>query len=440
MPPYLYQLVEIAHRELESKFLLAVAAARHGITSIVAEDRFLEPNLARLPPGVVLEKSFTERRHHMFIRPAVAAGHRVVGIDEEGVNAMTRVMAARFNVAAMTDAHRVFAWGAQQAEMIQARIPDQADKVVVTGSQRWDLLRPPFATAFDDQAAAIRKIFGRFVLINTDMPHNRRNADVYFKTIPFQNGTLKPDDQEGIADYFACLRNANESWKRFIPLLQDLVGRFPQTLFVLRPHPTAPTEMWARAFDDHPNVHILSLGSVEPWLRACTLLVVERCTTALQAVTMGVPVVSFQARLEPVREESWVAFKVAHTVHDGPGLVAAVGGALDGSAPVATWLDQGRRRLNDYIAVDPDRFACDHMAAEIAAVIRETPALQAPPALDPASLDQGPSRAANPKFPVPDIDHCRRLVATFSRELGVPADLTALTPKVYRISPAVRES
>ena len=61
--PIVYLPIEFRSREFDSKALLAAALAERGYAVVLGQQWMVNANLDRLPPGVMLYKSFN-RIHH----------------------------------------------------------------------------------------------------------------------------------------------------------------------------------------------------------------------------------------------------------------------------------------------------------------------------------------------------------------------------------------
>jgi surface carbohydrate biosynthesis protein len=121
------------------------------------------------------------------------------------------------------------------------KYPQQAAKLEIVGNPRWDLLRPEFRAAHAGEAAAIRKEFGPFILINTNfgLMNSAKGPPEAVVRALVRGGKLdmnKPDDAHLI----------NESRRVEVLLMEEIGGllrrlhdAFPGHRIVVRPHPTS---------------------------------------------------------------------------------------------------------------------------------------------------------------------------------------------------------
>jgi hypothetical protein len=82
-------------------------------------------------------------------------------------------------------------------------------------------------------------------------------------------------------------------FRSFMNVLEILSRSFPDTTFVLRPHPSEKQEPWERVAEPLSNVQVIHEGSVVPWLLACEALIHNGCTTAVEATVARKPAIAF---------------------------------------------------------------------------------------------------------------------------------------------------
>ena len=164
----LFLPVEIKHRELLGKALLACVAAEAGHTSYIGEQNELFDLLDHLPPGIYLEKVLT-RAQARRLRRFRALGLYLAGWDEEGLVYRNAALYLNDRIAPPSFAllDQFFAWGEVQRGDVEAGFPDAATRLTATGNPRFDLLRPEFRALFTEQAEAFQAEHGRYVLVNT---------------------------------------------------------------------------------------------------------------------------------------------------------------------------------------------------------------------------------------------------------------------------------
>jgi surface carbohydrate biosynthesis protein len=303
MQRYLYLPIEVAARELDSKLLLAHFAIRRGFDVVLGQKWLMQENLANMPPGHVVFKTMT-RVDQQWMEKARAFGHRVFAIDEEmaGIsNCTTGLRWVSRDAAGLCDA--VFCNGEEHANALAAAHPNLSKKFVTTGSLRWDLLRPELRDFYADEAAAIRRRYGPFVLINTNnafvnSARSNRHYGIVWGLV--RRGKLNPFDPRDIAFVLRRLHFDRTNWHGIKNLLRLLPKEFPRYRFIVRPHPTERVSTWQRFVEGLSGVFVASSGPAVPWIMAAEALVHTSCTTGAEAFALGTPAISFQPSDSPV--------------------------------------------------------------------------------------------------------------------------------------------
>ena len=189
----------------------------------------------------------------------------------------------------------LFAWGRDNARAFADFPGYPGCPIHVTGNPRVDLMRPELRGFYDDEVAAIRARFGRFVLINT----NFSGLNHFHDDLSELRQNLEPGSG-GVPDVFmagrAAFRNrVLEHFKRLIPALSRSL---PGIRIVVRPHPSENHDLWREIAAGLDDVEIVNEGSVHPWLMACEALIHNGCTTAVEALILGTPAIVYQ----PIRD------------------------------------------------------------------------------------------------------------------------------------------
>ena len=227
--PFLYLPIEVASRELHAKLLLSYFAVDRGYEVVVGWKRVINKNLRAMPPGIVMFKTLTARDGAAMAK-ARAAGHRIAALDEEvpGLVATKQKLrwVAKESVAA---SDLIFAVGEDHLDALRQFHPAHADRYRVVGNPRWDLLRPELRGSHAEEVAAIRRQYGRFILINTNfaiLNSSRRTGEETRKWFA-DTGRVdlsKPEDVVFLDEIFAMER-ANTAAVH--DLIRALPARFP---------------------------------------------------------------------------------------------------------------------------------------------------------------------------------------------------------------------
>ncbi len=293
--------VENQVRELDPKLLLACVAAKRGFSSIIGSHRKIDLRIASLPRGLYLCKSFTSMNRTMFWIMS-KLGQDIVSWDEEALVHLPDEVyfSRRLSPSSLRYVSHLFAWGQENSNLWRRYPRMPKDKPIhVTGNPRADLLRPQLRPFYEKAANDLRKKHGRYVLINTNFNH----VNAFY---PGQNLFLPMKEQgskrksgkaaKGMNREFAEALHKHKQalFEEFKKLIPELEIAFPETVLVVRPHPTECQNVYRRLAGLGERVTVSGEGNVVPWLMAADALVHNGCTTAVEAYKLGVPAISYR--------------------------------------------------------------------------------------------------------------------------------------------------
>lgn len=348
----LYVPVETRAREWDAKLLFSLAAAAANFQVVVGPKWLLNANTDLLPRGLFGCKTLN-RIDASAMKAAAAAGHTIYAWDDEGPGQiLPEVYLKNIDPAAIDYADRIFAWGEHQAKMLSRRFPHTASKIEVGGNPRWDILRPEHRGFFAAEAEALRAAHGRFILVNTNFGTFNSWWSEGLEAITMvaaETGAFErtnEDDRRMLADVHDFEKGVFLSYDS---MLAAVSAAFPDRTIVLRPHPTEKAEAWEKITASLPNVKTLREGAVIPWIMAAEAVVQNSCTTGIEALTLGVPVVSYCKHQTPLVE--WhLASHVTPRASDEAALVNHLKQFLSDSSRFKSVNAQGIQILGRHIA------------------------------------------------------------------------------------------
>jgi surface carbohydrate biosynthesis protein len=368
--PLLLIPVENQVRELDPKLLLACVAGRRGFSSVIGSRREMEMRIDHFPRSIYLSKSMTVRSL-LFFWVAAKFGHDLITWDEEALVHLPPEIyySRRLHPAAIRYITHLFAWGEENAELWRSypQLPPGIP-IHVTGNPRSDMLRPELHAYYTDEIEAIRREFGKFILVNTNFNHvNAFGPDMnLFKPAKTPGATpqfgraargMSRAYAEGLRDHKQAVF---EDFKRLLP---ELEGRFPDCTIVVRPHPTEGHDAYQRIAARCTRVRVTNQGNVVPWLLCARALVHNGCTTGVEAFVLGVPAVSYRATVNDAYDNGFYRLPnaVSHQCFSLDELSATLGRILDGT--LGRPGGDGRIELvrRHLAGMDGDRLACERM-------------------------------------------------------------------------------
>lgn len=194
---------------------------------------------------------------------------------------------------------KIFFWGERQKSVFEDHA--EKSKFVVTGSPRFDLLKPCFRHIDIENVEKLRKRYGSFVLVCTRfgavnrVPDEPTTLSKRSYDIRAEGGALKKYSQAQVLEtMFGAWEKISYEFTSFVPSLAKLVQDFPDVNFVIRPHPAERQSFYTESFSHFENVIVEKSGDVRPYIRAAEVVIHSECTTGIEAEIAGKPTINFR--------------------------------------------------------------------------------------------------------------------------------------------------
>jgi len=291
----LFMPVETKVRELDAKILLSCYAAQAGYSVVLGMQSEVLRLVKYLPRGVYLEKGMSSLKREG-TGLLTDLGNKIVAWCEEGLVIVNPEAYARDRVDAkvFSQFEAFYAWGKVQADSIRIKMDDQAEKIVLAGNPRFDLLREPYQAVFEDEAKKLRDEHGRFILINTNFGlYNSFYGPAFFvEKMMRANKRIQDEAHEQYLNNY--LEHVKKVFNKFVDLLPVLCKAFPDHKVILRPHPSENHDNWKDLTSDLDQVEVIHKGNVIPWILASDVLIHNSCTTGVEGHVLGKPVVAYR--------------------------------------------------------------------------------------------------------------------------------------------------
>lgn len=291
--PILYMPMEIASRELDSRLLLAALAVDRGYEVVLGQKWLIERNIKRMPPGLYLSKTLTQR-DGLTMAKAKKLGYVVAAIDEELPGLRMSAKQLRWMAQEAIDAAELlFVAGIDNAAAVAERFPGAANRIVRTANPRWDLLRANLRDYYAAEVEDLKRRYGRFILINTNLGFtNSEKGDA--STIIREQERLGKLDMKNPdhADYVRSIIEMEQANRKAMEtLIRELPIRFPDYRLILRPHPSESLDIWRQAAAGNPAIEVIREGPAVIWIMAADLLIHTNCTTGVEALALDRPAI-----------------------------------------------------------------------------------------------------------------------------------------------------
>jgi len=350
---WLYLPITSQPRELDSKLLLAHFARAAGLRPVLGYKSSFITAMPQLEPGIFLahnarqklEKLATVRRF----------GSAVAVLDEEAlVRQSDEIFWKKHDKGAFDHVDKILAWGKNDAQLWPNYGISRLEDVAIVGNPRFDLLRPELASFYASDIEQLHHRFGRYVLLNTNFP-TVNNLTPQGGGVRMAKWAMDSEGQH-LNDRFLDFKR--KMFEEELSLVAPLAKAIAPLSLVVRPHPNEDHGPWQRAARGAPNVHVAFEGNVVPWLVGAEALVHNNCTTGIEAVAAGKPVLNFV----PFESEFInPLFQVFGTdCSDVEGLAAAIN--TESQAHSGT----NRKRLRAYVASVDGPLSSERIARLIA--------------------------------------------------------------------------
>jgi surface carbohydrate biosynthesis protein len=382
--------VENQVRELDSKLLLACVAAKRGFSSVIGSRREMHIHMASFPRGIYLAKSLPVHRNIIF-KIMRKLGHEIVAWDEEALVHPQAETYYRRRVCplGLRYVSHLFAWGEDNAALWR-QYPELPTglPIHVTGNPRGDLLRPKIRALFEKDAEGLRKIYGDFILVNTNFNH----VNAFSPDLNLFRPVNKPGEEPSFGraargmsrDYAEGLRDHKQNiFDKFQQVIPALEQAFPGYNIVVRPHPTENPYIYHHIAAQCERVQVTNEGNVVPWLVATRALIHNSCTTGVEAYAMGVPAISYRAAVNEYYDYGFYRLPnlLSHECFDFKELRVTLERILTGELGTADG-DERKALIDQYLTAQEGPLACERMVDVLEGMMEGRLELPRPPLHD----------------------------------------------------------
>ena len=455
--------VENQVRELDARLLLACVAARRQIPCIIGPKRDVESRIASFPSSIFLSKSLRIGKRRFF-PVSRKLGHKIVAWDEEALVHLPPdiYFSRRLSAVGMRYVSHLFAWGNDNAALWR-QYPDLPPEmpIHVTGNPRGDLLRPEIRLFYQRNAEEISKIFGDFILINTNFNHVNAFHPTQNLFQPVKEPGEKPKFGQAARgmthEYAEGLRDHKRAvFRDFQQLIPALERAFPQQTIIVRPHPTENQEIYRQIAAQCQRVRVTNEGNVVPWLMATRAVIHNGCTTGVEAYVMGLPALSYRATVNNYYDYGFYQLpnRLSYQCFDFDELHETLGKILVGEIGVAGG-EEREALANEHLAAKDGPLACERIVDVLQTMLESTSEMEEPPFRDRLEghleavirrvgrsfAPYLPGSHKSPKFerhryPEISIEEVRSRLARFQQVLGDNGKLKVdqISKRLFRIS------
>lgn len=285
---YLYIPIEVKKRELYAKAILAFYAASEGYQVILGQSTVLEKICCYTPPGIYLGTSIV-KQHRILFKKLKKYKYKVVGVDEEGLVYYNKenFIKHRVDTNTLNMIDTFFAWGNHHYSLIESK--QKLENIYKVGNIRFELLKKKYFSLYSKEVTDIKNKYGKYILINTNLAayNNFKSSNEYTQSL----SSLVDISQTDLNFYNDKIEHQKITFESFIALAQKLATLFPKHKIIIRPHPSEKIETYKKY--ENKNLLVVFEGTVIPWIIASDCVLQQNCTTAIEALCLNKPIISY---------------------------------------------------------------------------------------------------------------------------------------------------
>lgn len=288
MKRYLYLLIEMQKRELDSKILLALEALNNGYKVAISKKSRLFEKLHIIEPGIIFFKSFGPN-YNNYLDDIISNGHKITGMDEEGLQVTHKswIVGPRFSNKCLAHLSLLFAWGDYAKKIYSSYAFNQKINLRITscGHPRMDLIKKPLINFYLKKSKKIKKKYGNYILIASQFPRYNTMGQDYNKTSKLHKSITQY--KKGSFESRAFLLQ-KKNFYEYEKLYIFLKKKFPKKKFLLVPHPAEDLSYYERFQNKNSNINVINdKESIIPYIMSCETLISNNCTTSIESFIIG---------------------------------------------------------------------------------------------------------------------------------------------------------
>ena len=318
-------------------------------------------------------------------------GHEIVAWDEEALVHLPpeTFFSRRISPIGIKHVSHLFAWGQDNADLWR-QYPNLSPgtPIHITGNPRGDMLRPEMRDFYAKEIKELRKAYGDFILINTNVNHVNAFYPHQNLFMPVKRPGEKPrfgKAARGMSREFAEGLRAHKQavFNDFKELIPSIAKAFPDWTLVVRPHPTENHEVYSKIAARCERVCVTNEGNVVPWLLAAKVLVHNGCTTGVEAYAMGIPAISYRKSVNEYYDNGFYRLPnlLSHQCFSFEELRLTIEKIFTGEIGAADG-DERQSNIDRYLAAQNGALACERIVDVLEKMMAGRSELPKPDLLD----------------------------------------------------------
>lgn len=286
---------ETKNREFDGNLLLISNLMAHGFDKIYfGSQSFIRKLALKKKDGIYFFKSvsLTEMQ---FYEKLKQNGFTFILLHAEGgiyYKDYTDSIKSFFNKQASRFISYNFLFGELIKNSIESLgLKNHDQQLVVSGNPRFDLLKKKYDKFFENETKEIITKYKEFILINTSFSTGNPEAGVETLRNFFVNEpTFTQEIKDSLLFKMEFFKGVADS---FIEAIAHLAHIFHNKHFIVRTHPSESEYIYKSRLKSFANITVTKEGNVVQWIKASKGVIHFDCTTGVEALIAGKPVLSY---------------------------------------------------------------------------------------------------------------------------------------------------
>lgn len=292
--------IETQSRELDYKLILAhYCSTNYGVRSYLGSVPSIHSNINQFKNGLYFSKTIFSRPKQSgniaFYKKVKSLGFDIAYLHEEGgvwnggEKDWVQTLNKMYDLSIFDHNDLVLLWGEWQKQAEENR---NAKKIPlhVTGSPRFDLLKE-YQFFYQKEVNELKNKYGDYVLISGKytIANHGENYHKATEDVTRWHG----DYSHNLRKFYKLTQLTANKMFSMVELVAYCALKLPKTTFIFRPHPSERLETYHDLFSRIDNVKIIREGSANKYILGSKALIHDGCTTALEAVNAGIPILNY---------------------------------------------------------------------------------------------------------------------------------------------------
>lgn len=163
--------------------------------------------------------------------------------------------------------------------------------IIISGEPRFDLLKEKFNGFFSSIKPKFDVNYDQFFLINTSFSaSNPKAGKEYLKNYWLNEPTFSDKTKRLLMEKIDFIDIVLQD---YLSAIEMLAKKIPNTLFVIRPHPSESLKIYESKFKPYKNIKITNEGNVAQWIKKAKSIIHFDCTTGIEAHLANKPVIAY---------------------------------------------------------------------------------------------------------------------------------------------------